>query len=140
MKKILVMGLPGSGKTTFSESLQIELVKLGKSVRRFNADRVRAMENDWDFSLDGRLRQANRMNLLAEECKIFDFVISDFVAPTEQIRNIYSADYIIWMDTIKIGRFEDTNKVFAKPDKYNYRFTEFSNDDPLKVALDLSNG
>ena len=93
---------------------------------------VRAAYNDWDFSIAGRLRQASRMSLLAEECTA-DYVICDFVAPLEEMRTIYNADYTIWMDTIKKGRFEDTNKLFVPPTKYDLQITSFNELDIDKV-------
>ena len=126
------MGLPGSGKTTLAENLAIELRTNGKSVYRLNADNVRAAYNDWDFSIEGRLRQAQRMfNLSDNLC--CDYVICDFVAPLEEMRSIYNADYTIWMDTIKKGRFEDTNKLFVPPTKYDLQITSFNELDIDKV-------
>jgi adenylylsulfate kinase len=54
-----------------------------------------------------------------------EYVIADFVAPLKQMRNIYAADYVIWMDTIAEGRFEDTNQVFEPPETYDLRITDF---------------
>mgnify|MGYP006268185509 CR=1 FL=1 len=124
MKKILIMGLPGSGKTTLATALQD---KLGPTCLWLNADTVREKYNDWDFSLTGRLRQAQRMRDLAEELASElnkDYVICDFVAPLKEMRTIFSADITIWVDTIEEGRFDDTNKLFESPDVYNIRVTE----------------
>ena len=118
---ILIMGLPGSGKTTLAEALQKRL-----NASWHNADEIRTQFNDWDFSEDGRLRQAIRMSQLAA-MDIFDgwqHTICDFVAPTEEIRELFDADYIIWVDTITEGRFEDTNKLFEPPESYDVRVTE----------------
>ena len=118
-KLILIMGLPGAGKTT----LAIELASLLKA-KRINADEVRKKANDWDFSIEGRNRQAKRM---AEQALKFKpdgkYVIADFVCPTPQARKLFPSNYIVWVDTIKAGRFEDTNKIFVKPDKFNFRVT-----------------
>ena len=116
--KILVMGLPGSGKTTLSDKLA-PLIKAS----RVNADEVRKKFNDWDFSLEGRIRQSNRMSELSDqEIKNNNNVVTDFVCPTNDARKKFSADYIIWMNTIDQGRFEDTNKMFEIPDKQEIDF------------------
>ena len=113
------MGLPGSGKTTLASNL-VPLL----NAKWLNADEVRKAANDWDFSLEGRTRQANRMWTKALEFKIQGLnVVADFVCPTPAARELFPADYIIWMDTIKEGRFDDTNKMFVKPDKYDFHVT-----------------
>ena len=119
MKRILIMGLPGAGKTTLARALQIRL-----NSAHFNADKVRALFNDWDFSDQGRIRQSQRMRDLADACDT-DYVIADFVAPLAEMRTVYDADYVIWMDTIQQSRFEDTNRVFEPPETYNLRITDF---------------
>lgn len=113
-KKILIMGLPGSGKTTLANALAKELVDLNYIVDWFNADDVRKKFNDWDFSLGGRLRQAQRMAQLATTADS-DFAICDFIAPLPEMRDIFSADVTVWVNTIKQGRFEDTNSIFVNP-------------------------
>ena len=119
MKIILIMGLPGSGKTT----LATELVPL-LNAKWLNADKVRAEYNDWDFSEEGRVRQANRMRDLANKLKEEgNYVVADFVCPTPEARNLFPADFVIWVDTIKEGRFDDTNKMFVKPEKYDFHVT-----------------
>ena len=123
MKKILIMGLPGSGKTYLAKELKKQLELLGKSVSWFNADEIREKYNDWDFSTEGRIRQSLRMSKLADE-QLSDFVMCDFVAPLEIMRDNYKADITIWVDTISQGRFEDTNKLFTEPKLYDFRVTE----------------
>ena len=154
--KILVCGLPGSGKTWLSE----RLIRHIKNCAWYNADFVRKFSNDWDFSVEGRIRQANRMKTFADfEKGNGRWVICDFVAPTEKAREAFAPDYVIWMDTIKAGRivssklselkninnlpfdanllsqskeFEDTNKVFETPSKIDTRIAHFMSDDEIK--------
>lgn len=122
--KILICGLPGSGKTTLANLL----VPMFNAVW-LNADEVRKQANDWDFTDEGRLRQANRMKDMANEAVGKNrIVIADFVCPTEQTRKDFNADYTIWMDTIKQGRFEDTNKIFQTPKSVDFTVTHFEAD------------
>jgi hypothetical protein len=87
-----------------------------------NADKVRKEANDWDFSDDGRKRQAKRMRDLAQKAiSEGKYVVADFICPTEKTRNEFAADYVVWVDTIKSGRYEDTNKIFEPPKKFNFR-------------------
>lgn len=118
--RILIMGLPGSGKTYLATALQRELHDRGFTVEWFNADEVRERFDDWDFSEAGRIRQGHRMRDLAEKSSV-DFVISDFVAPLPAMREAYGANLVIWLDTIDSGRYEDTNRVFVAPEQYDYR-------------------
>jgi len=119
MKIILVMGLPGAGKTTLAN----ELAKLIEC-KRLNADEIRKATNDWDFSEEGRKRQAKRMSEAAIKLKKEgNIVIADFICPTPEARKLFPADYIVWVDTIKEGRFEDTNQMFVKPEKFNFHVT-----------------
>ena len=113
------MGLPGSGKTTLANELAPLL-----NAKRLNADEVRKEANDWDFSEEGRKRQAKRMADFALTLrKDNHYVVADFICPTPQARSLFPSDYVIWVDTIKEGRFDDTNKMFVKPDKYNFHVT-----------------
>ena len=113
------MGLPGSGKTTLAKNL-VPLIK----AKWLNADEVRKAADDWDFSEEGRSRQAKRMADKAEALKIEgNYVVADFICPTPAARELFNADYVIWVDTIKEGRFEDTNQMFVKPEKYDCHVT-----------------
>lgn len=123
-QRILVMGLPGAGKTYLSQHILEVLQNNGKKVGWLNADDVRKKYNDWDFSKEGRIRQSLRMRELADSMEDMDFVICDFVAPLVEMRNNFKADWTIWVDTIDKGRFEDTNKVFTPPEVYDFRVTE----------------
>ena len=130
MKIILIMGLPGSGKTTLAN----ELVPLLKA-KWLNADEVRKEADDWDFSSEGRIRQAKRMWTKAIEFKNQgNHVVADFVCPTPAARSLFPADFLVWVDTIKEGRFDDTNKMFVKPDKYDFHVTS---QDAKKWALKI---
>ena len=118
--KILVMGLPGSGKSTLAADLQYLLNQNYKS-HWLNADKVREQFNDWDFSEDGRKRQTKRMKDLAElNGQYNDIIICDFVCPYETMRVEFNADYTVFVNTINESRYEDTNKIFEPPTKYDY--------------------
>lgn len=142
--KILIMGLPGAGKTYFAERLKqylednssLATMPASRMARMeslpshykskvdwFNADDVRKRFNDWDFSREGRIRQSLRMAEFALKCT-GDYVICDFVAPLPEMRHNFKADWVIWIDTIDAGRYEDTNRAFVPPDVYDFRITE----------------
>ena len=119
MKKILIMGLPGSGKTTLASKL-VPLL----NAKWLNNDKVRREANDWDFSAEARIRQAKRMADLAEKYKEEGrYVVADFICPTPKARELFNADYVVWVDTIDKGRFDDTNAMFVKPEKFDFRVT-----------------
>ena len=145
-QRILIMGLPGAGKTFLAHALKTyletngDLYKINPNrllnyegiptpsmlrvgVDWFNADDVRKKFNDWDFSKEGRIRQSLRMFQFALECS-GEYVICDFVAPLVEMRNNFKADWTIWVDTIDSGRYEDTNKMFVPPEVYDFRVTE----------------
>ena len=137
-QRILIMGLPGSGKTTLAKALKEYLevngqISYGRALTEplnpncevtwFNADDIRRKYNDWDFSNDGRIRQSIRMFQFSMEAT-GDYVICDFVAPLVEMRNNFKADWTIWVDTIREGRYADTNAAFVEPEIYDFRITE----------------
>ena len=116
------MGLPGSGKTYLAKRMQPIL-----NAAQYNADIVREMANDWDFSPEGRIRQSLRMKNLADfEKKHGRVVICDFVCPTHETKRNFNPDITIWMNTIKSGRYEDTNKMFESPIEVDYEVNEMN--------------
>jgi hypothetical protein len=138
------MGLPGAGKTFLASQLKsylesnsnvhnMPLYRMAEhemlpfswqaKVDWFNADEIRKRFNDWDFSKEGRIRQSLRMAEFAFK-STGDFVICDFVAPLPEMRHNFKADWVVWMDTIDAGRYDDTNKAFVPPDVYDFRVTE----------------
>ena len=131
--KVLLLGLPGSGKSTLAEPVAKALGAVW-----INADQVRERYDDWDFSMEGRIRQSSRMKHLSDGVVMAGNVaITDFVCPTEEARSNFDADFVVWMDTIEEGRFEDTNKVFVLPANYDLRITEWSdvNEETLENAI-----
>jgi adenylylsulfate kinase len=133
--KILIFGLPGSGKSTLAKPFA-ELIN-GHWV---NADQVREQYDDWDFSLEGRIRQAQRMRYISDGIvRAGGTAIADFVCPTDQARIEFDADYTVWMDTIKKGRFEDTNKMFQRPEKFDYHVNQWFLDTPEQLMKVVTN-
>jgi adenylylsulfate kinase len=114
--KILIMGLSGSGKSELAK----ELAKLLPNNIRLNADEIRKKYNDWDFSIEGRIRQAKRINELANKSNA-DYVIADFIAPTKESRSIFSPNILIWVDTVKSSKYTNTDVIFENPTQYDFK-------------------
>ena len=132
--KILVMGLPESGKSTFAESLSKSLFATW-----INANQVRAKYDDWDFSVEGRIRQSQRMKYLSDGVVLAGGVaVADFICPTEETRKEFNPDFIIWMDTISVGKYEDTNKIFLPPEKYDVRISKWIDVNQLYKCLGIT--
>ena len=139
-ERILFMGLPGAGKTFLAQYVLERLQNADKKCIWINADRVREEYNDWDFSIEGRIRQSKRMRDLADKIEC-DYVLCDFICPLPEMRDNFEAHWTVWVDTIKEGRFDDTNKVFVPPEKYDFRIIE--QDSPRYselIAVTILNG
>ncbi|MGC8470370.1 MAG: adenylyl-sulfate kinase [Acetobacteraceae bacterium] len=119
-RKILVMGLPGSGKTTLARVLAKRL-----NAVHFNADEIRHNINrDLGFSVEDRVEQARRMGWLCDQVvKTGGYVVSDFICPTPETREAFGPCFTVWVDRIESGRFEDTNRMFLPPERCDVRVT-----------------
>jgi hypothetical protein len=119
---IQIIGLPGSGKTALATALKERINAI-----HLNADEVRSTVNsDLGFTAEDRIEQARRMGEMARLIANQGVapVIVDFVCPTDLTRAAFGKpDIFIWMDTIQEGRFEDTNRMFEKPDSYDFKFS-----------------
>ena len=135
--KILIMGLPGSGKSTLAEPLAKQLQGVW-----VNADAVRKEYDDWDFTPEGRIRQANRMRYISDGIVMAGkTAIADFICPTREARMQFDPDYIVWLDTIKRGRYDDTNKMFEPPELniVNYHVKEWFTDTHAQLSEIVKN-
>src|SRR6202047_2942652 len=119
-RKILVMGLPGAGKTAFATAL----APLINAVV-FNADAVRAnLSRHLGFSHQDRVEHARRMGWMCDRVvEAGGTVIADFICPTPETRAAFGEAFVIWVDRIEAGRFEDTNRMFVAPDRVGLRVT-----------------
>ena len=127
--KILIFGLPGSGKTTLARPFA-ELI----SGVHINADEVRQHYDDWDFTPEGRMRQAQRMRHLSDGVvRAGKIAVTDFICPTEKTRQEFDPDFTIWMDTINESRFEDTNRMFESPPECDYHISEWFDDTHVQL-------
>ena len=135
--KILIMGLPGSGKSTLAEPLAKQLQGVW-----VNADAVRKEYDDWDFTPEGRIRQANRMRYISDGIvRAGKTAVADFICPTREARMQFDPDYIVWLDTIKRGRYDDTNKMFEPPELniVNYHVKEWFTDTHAQLSEIVKN-
>ncbi len=132
--RILIFGLPGSGKTTFAKKLWQSLKDENINYAYFNNDQIRDMFQDYDFSFNGRMRQSDRMFKLCEMARKPGAIV-DFVCPYESLRVRFN--YFIWMNTIKKGRYEDTNKAFQTPEKIkpDFEIINFEYDHIIKQIV-----
>src|ERR1051325_6158922 len=119
-RKILIMGLPGAGKTTLAKAL----VPLLNAVH-FNADAVRTNVNkDLGFSLEDRIEQARRMVWLCDRVvEAGPFALAYFICPTEETRAAFGEAFVVWVDRIGESRFADTNRMFVPPSRFDVRVT-----------------
>jgi len=119
-RKILIMGLPGAGKTTLARSLAPLL-----NAVVFNADEVRAHVNrDLGFSHEDRIEHSRRMGWMSDRvAEAGGTAIADFVCPTPQTRAAFGPAFTIWVDRIDEGRFQDTNRLFVPPARWDVRVT-----------------
>jgi adenylylsulfate kinase len=112
INKILICGLPGSGKTTLARPLASRLGAVW-----FNGDEVRSnLNKDLGFSIVDRIEQAKRMGWLCD--RVVDaggIALADFVCPTPETREAFGESFVIWINRIEASRYEDTNRIFIAP-------------------------
>lgn len=132
--KILIFGLPGSGKTFLAKKL---VDHFGDRAEWINADAIREECGDWDFSIQGRERQLQRMRILAQQAvdrgKI---AVCDFICPLNEYRELFDADYSVWMNTVESCKYDDTNQLFEKPFSFvDYVVTEKRDDLDVEAII-----
>jgi energy-coupling factor transporter ATP-binding protein EcfA2 len=132
------MGLSGAGKSELAKELHSLFQEKEISSMRINGDEVREAHKDWDFSPDGRLRQAERITKLAKKSDT-KFVIADFIAPTKQIRDIFSPDMLIWLDTVKSSKYTNTDVVFQNPKNCHFKINKKDSKKWAKTIFDKIN-
>jgi cytidyltransferase-like protein len=117
-RKILIMGLPGAGKSTLASTVAPLL-----NAVVFNADAVRAnVSRDLGFSHQDRVEHARRMGWMCDRVvQAGGTVIADFICPTPDTRTAFGEAFTIWLDRIETGRFEDTNRMFVPPQRFDLR-------------------
>ena len=124
-KTILVCGLPGAGKTYFSNKLKETFGDDDSPIVHINGDDIRSMHNDWDFSEEGRKRQAERMRKHADEVNADGkHVILDFVCPKQEYRDIIKPDILVWANRTPVRDFPDTTAMFEPPKEWDYRLID----------------
>lgn len=134
--KILVYGLPESGKTTLAGKLK---EALGPDATWYNADELRTRANDWDFSHEGRLRQTIRIKDILDLHTPDEIVIVDYICPLNEFRDLFSPNvYKVFCDTITEGPYADTNALFERPmelhvDYIIWRWDESTDTDDLMI-------
>ena len=122
--KVLIFGLPGSGKTTLARELAYAF-----RVPHYNADVMREYYDDWDMNMSGRIRQASRMFGV-------EYGIMDFVCPMDAMRE---GDYKIWMNTIEKSKYGDTNRIFEESTNHDLEIKEWIDLNQLRNSLADSN-